>query len=109
MPIADGTIATHGATVELLIGVNLHKKDALQRVGFPAPERIRVVAQIDTGTSFSAIDHRVLSRLGITPIDKKEVRTPTTEVQKPLVFDQYVVSPENASTRGANATPLAMS
>lgn len=52
MPVANGAIVPlHGATLELLIGVNLLKRDALRRVNLPVPERIRIVAQIDTGTT----------------------------------------------------------
>jgi hypothetical protein len=93
MPVANGTIAPHrGATVELLIGVNISKRDALRRVCLPVPERIRVVAQIDTGSSYSAIDVEALARLDITPIDKIKVRTPVTAPQDAVEFDQYVVS-----------------
>ncbi|HWG47934.1 MAG TPA: hypothetical protein VN688_34545 [Gemmataceae bacterium] len=93
MPVANGTITPHrGATIELLIGVNVSKRDALVRVGSPVPERIRVMAQIDTGSSYSAIDVQTLTRLDITPIDKIKVRTPVTAPQDAVGFDQYVVS-----------------
>ena len=91
MPVANGAIVpVHGATLELLIGVNLLKRDALLRVNLPVPDRIRIVAQIDTGTTFSAIDHRVLTGLDLTPIDEKKVRTPATKQgEEPPDFDQF--------------------
>lgn len=93
MPVANGTIASHrGATVELLIGVNISKCDALRRVCSPVPERIKVTAQIDTGSSYSAIDVQALARLDIAPIDKINVRTPVAAPQDAVEFDQYVVS-----------------
>lgn len=93
MPISNGAIAPiHGATLELLIGVNLLRRDALRRVNLPVPERIRVVAQIDTGTALSAMDRRVLTGLDLTPTNEMRVRTPTSAEQEPSRFDQYVVS-----------------
>lgn len=93
MPIANGAIdPVHGATLELLIGVYLSKRDALRRVNLPVPERIRIVAQIDTGTALSAIDRRVLTGLDLTPLNEVKVRTPTGAEQEPSRFDQYVVS-----------------
>lgn len=94
MPVANGAIAPlHGATLEILIGVNLFKLEALQRVNLPVPDRIRILAQIDTGTAYSAIDHSVLTGLDLTPIDEKKVRTMATKQgQVPPDFDQFVVS-----------------
>jgi hypothetical protein len=80
-----------GAVVELLIGVNEARRRVLAKNNFPVPERIRVLAQVDTGSSFSAIDLGVLQRLDLRPIDTVRVRTPTPTDQ-PQAFEQYAVS-----------------
>ena len=93
MPVAHGIILPdRGATVELLIGVNISKRNALHRVGHQVPKRIRIMAQIDTGSAYSAIDVQTLAQLDITPIDKTKVRTPVAGPQEAVEFDQYVVS-----------------
>jgi hypothetical protein len=80
-----------GAVVELLIGVNEARREVLLRSGFPVPARVRVLAQIDTGTEFSAVDSSILARLDVRPIDSILVRTPDTTTE-PRAFQQYAVS-----------------
>jgi hypothetical protein len=91
MPILTRPLVPSGAVVELLVGVNEARREVLQRNSLPILERIRVPAQIDTGTAFSAIDAQVFQRLDIRPIDSILVRTPST-TEAPQSFPQYAVS-----------------
>ncbi len=91
MPYLTRSLVANGAVVELLIGVNESRREVLRRNGFPVPERIRVAAQVDTGTRFSAVDRQVLSRLDIQPVDTILVRT-TSTTEAPVPFRRYAVS-----------------
>src|SRR5690242_9719082 len=77
MPYQTLPLGTHDAVVELLVGVNVARRDNLTRSGFPVPPRRRVRAQVDTGTSFTAIDASVLASFGIGSTEVIEIRTPS--------------------------------
>src|SRR5438128_2577415 len=91
MPFLSRSLTGHGAVVELLVGVNQARREVLTRNGFPVPPRVPVLAQIDTGTTFSTVDGRVLQSLSIQPIDSVLVRTPGTR-DTPQSFNRYAVS-----------------
>jgi hypothetical protein len=91
MPVLTRPLAPNGAVVELLVGVNEARREVLQKNSFTVPERIRVPAQIDTGTEVSAIDAQVFKQLDIRPIDSVCVRTPST-AEASQSFPQYAVS-----------------
>src|SRR5262245_48649835 len=91
MPFVTGPLGANGAVVDLLVGVNEARREVLVRNGFPVPERVRVSAQIDTGTAPSAIDTQVLARLDLRPIASIQARTPSN-TETPQPFDQYAVS-----------------
>jgi hypothetical protein len=91
VPYVTRPLSEAGAVVELLIGVNEARRGALAKNHFPVPERIRVRAQVDTGSGFSAIDLDVLRRLDLRPINTVRVRTPSPTDQ-PQTFEQYAVS-----------------
>jgi hypothetical protein len=52
--------------------------------------RLRIPAQIDTGTEFSTVDVHVLEHLQINPIDEIDVRTPSP-TEGPRKFYRYPV------------------
>jgi hypothetical protein len=91
MPIFTGTLTPLGAVVEILVGVHEARREVLQRNNFPVPPRRRVRAQIDTGTTVTAIDEQVLRSLGALLIDRVAART-SSPTGEPQVFDQYAVS-----------------
>jgi hypothetical protein len=63
----------------------------LQKHGMPVPPRTRIPAQIDTGSSFSAIAPQALRDLGIDPIDDVLVRIPSAS-DAPQMFKPTPVS-----------------
>jgi hypothetical protein len=91
VPYVTRDLTRHGAVLDILVGVHMARRDRLRNAGFPVPSRIRVPAQIDTGTEFSTIDIRILANLQINPIDEIEVRTPSP-ADGPQRFDLYPVS-----------------
>jgi hypothetical protein len=80
-----------GAVVELVVGVHEARREVLQRNNLPVPPRRRVRAQIDTGTTFTAIDAQILRSLGVLLIDRVTART-SSPSGEPQIFDQYAVS-----------------
>ena len=49
MPIVAEGLTADGATVNLLVGVSLPRREVLERNRFPVPPRISVRAVLDTG------------------------------------------------------------
>ncbi len=91
MPIVHGPLTALGAVVELLVGVHKPRREVLERNHMPVPARQRVAAQIDTGTTFTAVDARVLRSLNTLLIDQVLVRT-SSPSGEPIRFDQHAVS-----------------
>jgi hypothetical protein len=91
MPVIDGPLGEHGAVLETLVGVDQVRGELLRKHQFAVPEAVRVFAQIDTGTRYSAVDGSVLEALDLRPVDTCLVRTPSTEEQ-PHEFSRFVVS-----------------
>jgi hypothetical protein len=91
MPIVSGPITELGAVVDLLVGVHGPRREVLERNKLPVPGRHRLRAQIDTGTTFTAVDAQVLRSLNLPVIDRVSVRTSST-TGEPQVFNQYAVS-----------------
>jgi hypothetical protein len=75
MPIVNGPLTEHGAIVELLVGVHEARRDVLRRNNFPVPPRQRVRAQIDTGTTFTAVNATALTALGLQHVNTVDVLT----------------------------------
>lgn len=91
MPIVNGTLSALGAVVDLHVGVHEARRDVLQRNQLPVPERRLVRAQIDTGTTLTVIDARVLRHLNVLLIDRLAVRTASLSGEA-QIFNQYAVS-----------------
>jgi hypothetical protein len=91
MPVLTDAVAPAGPIVELMVGVTEPRRDALLRVGFPVPARVRVRALIDTGTSITAIAPEVLYGLDLRSHGTLPVLTPSTGAT-PHECEQYDVS-----------------
>ncbi|MCI0461642.1 MAG: retropepsin-like domain-containing protein [Gemmataceae bacterium] len=91
MPVINGPVTAYGAVAELLVGVHEARRDVLVRNNLPVPARQRVSAQIDTGTTFTAVAAHVLQHLQVKVIDRVEVIT-SSPSGEPKTFDRYAVS-----------------
>lgn len=91
MPIINGTLSYHGAVVDLLVGVHEARRDVLKRNGFSVPKRRVLRAQIDTGTTFTAVEGTILEAMEIRVTNKVLVAnvSPTAE---PIEFNVCPVS-----------------
>jgi len=91
MPYVTLPLNPHGAVSELLVGVGERRRAVLERNNLPLPRRVRVSAQIDTGTPFTTFAPFVFERLEIKPIGSVSMRTPSTG-EGTWPFNQFVVS-----------------
>jgi hypothetical protein len=107
MPVLAGSLNEHGAVVDLLVGVHEERRAMLQKHGMPVPPRTRIPAQLDPGSSFSAIAPQILRDLGIDPIYDVLVRIPSTS-DAPQTFRQTPVSLVLDCPRGEMHLPLVM-
>jgi predicted aspartyl protease len=62
-----------------LICVSDPRQEALKKAGRPVPIPISVRALVDTGASCTCIDPAIIKRLGLSPIGKTQVHTPSTQ------------------------------
>jgi hypothetical protein len=93
-----------GATITVLVGVSRNRRRVLEKQHLPIPTPVPVRVEIDTGSALTGFVSAVFEPLGIKPIDKREVYTPSTEEGKPFVTDQYDVSLTLVS--GLNPVPI---
>jgi predicted aspartyl protease len=91
VPIINGPLTALGAVVAVQVGVHEARREVLERNNMPVPARQRVRAQIDTGTTFTAVDAQVLRHLNVLLIDRVTVRT-SSPTGDPQVFNRYAVS-----------------
>ena len=90
MPVVSGEILEGGPVVDLLIGVSGPRKEKLENVGLPVPQRVRVRAVIDTGSALTGIRPDALALLGIDPLDEITIATPSTWGTRALAFRYHV-------------------
>jgi hypothetical protein len=105
MPVVTRSLVSDGAVVELSVGVHEARRAMLQKHTLPVPSRIRVTAQLDTGTPVSAIAPHVLQRLNIQPIDTVPLRT-TSPTGEPVGFNVYPLSLALVAPDGEKLLPL---
>lgn len=74
----------HGPALQAEISIPSALANALQRGGLQIPVPRVGLALIDTGASTTAVDHQVLTGLGLTPTDVTQVATPSGVVQQPV-------------------------
>jgi hypothetical protein len=91
MPVINGLLSDLGAVVHLYVGVHEARRKVLLRNNIPVPHRHQIRAQIDTGTTFTAVNAQVLRALNVLLIDRILVRT-SSPSGEPLTFNQYAVS-----------------
>jgi len=91
MPLIGGDMTTDGAIITVLVGVSKLYRQRLTRSGQAIPKSIAVRAQIDPGSFATAFMPSVFANLGIKPIGKIAIRTPSTKPGEPSLCDQYDV------------------
>jgi hypothetical protein len=92
MPYLSGPVAGGWAVIDVLVGVSRSHHGQLLKHGSPVPAPVHVRALLDTGASLSAFAPRVFRELGISPVRKMEVLTPSTATAAPHLADLYDVS-----------------
>jgi hypothetical protein len=92
MPLISGEITREGAVIPVLVGVSRNRQKVLERNRLPVPEKIPVLAQIDTGSDISAFMPEVFEALDIRRIDEVPVRTPSTDPEELYKADLHDVS-----------------
>lgn len=80
-----------GPLIQVFVGVTSARAAELNKANLPIPNTFRASLLIDTGASCTALDHRVLAPLGLTPTGSTPVNTPTTG-SNPHSLDLYDVA-----------------
>jgi len=75
-----------------MIGVSPARKQVLLRNSLPVPSPVPVRATIDTGAYVSGFTPRVFSELGIDPVGRAKLITPSTPITEPHECDQFDIS-----------------
>jgi hypothetical protein len=91
MPVVNGPVTPRGAVVDILVGVSRARKETLERAGLAAPERVRVRAELDTGSGLTVLSEHLPLALGLGVIGKVQALT-TSGGETPHEYDQYLVS-----------------
>lgn len=73
------------------LGVSTARRVVLEKQGSKIPQPVTVQGIIDTGATNTCIDPSVVKSLGLAPIGKADITTPSTG-KNPAIFDQYDVS-----------------
>src|SRR5262245_44317441 len=92
MPIVSGEITKEGAIIDVMVGGSKARRSALQRLELPVPPRMAVRVQLDTGSFATGFMPEVFETLGIQPIDRVAIRTPSTRRGESCLVDQFDVN-----------------
>jgi hypothetical protein len=92
MSYVKGSLVNGWAIVDVLIGASRTHQVVLRKHESVVPQAVHVRALLDTGASISGFSPRVFQELGISPITKMDVLTPSTPSNKPHICDVYDVS-----------------
>jgi hypothetical protein len=91
MPIIHGDILTEGPVIDVMVGVSQPRWRLLQENNLPVPKPVTVRALIDTGASISGFSPRVFTDLGVSPVGKITIYTPSTSPDLPHECNLYDV------------------
>lgn len=80
-----------GPLVQVLVGVSMHKRQALLDAGLAVPQFVIGTFLIDTGASATCIDPDLVAQLGLVQSGSVQVQTPTTGTSV-AICAQYDVS-----------------
>ena len=93
MPLVSGPISpTHGAVVDLIVGVSKNRRKRLQSAGLPIPAPINVRTIIDTGSALTGFRSVVFAQLQVSHFAIIPVRTTSTQPGQPHQAKQFDVS-----------------
>ena len=101
--IGRANLTTEGPIVDLLLVVGKGAEDALKRDGNSVPEPLKIIAMIDTGASGTVIQEGLAAKLGLTPIGKEKISTPSSTGLECFVYDVRLVFPNNTGVEGVRA------
>jgi hypothetical protein len=91
VPIIHLPMTADCAIIQVLIGVNNARFQALRAVNQPQPPPITVPMLVDTGSSGCCVGQGILAPLGLAPTGRISLHTATTG-GNPVACDQYDVS-----------------
>jgi predicted aspartyl protease len=91
MPYLDAQIGQDGPTIDVAIGVSIHRASALRANNQNPPQPVIARALIDTGASGTVIDRSLSALLGLVPTGTVSVHTPSTQ-GVPYTCNQYDIS-----------------
>ncbi len=77
-----GTLTVHGPTIPVQVDVPSALAQAMNVTGQQIPQGIPGRALIDTGASITAVDAGIISQLGVPPVSRARVLTPSGEAEQ---------------------------
>ena len=81
MPVVTAQVSdlrAIGAIIDVEIGPSASTIQGMQRAGVAVPLPIKISALIDTGSSRSAIQSGLPQKLGLSPVDRQLINTPSS-------------------------------
>jgi hypothetical protein len=91
MPYINARLDRRSAIIDVLVGVSVKREGVLRRNKLPVPDRIPVRALIDTGSDLTGFSPWLFTTLGISPIAKTRLWTPSTPSDAPFEADEFDV------------------
>jgi len=91
MALVTGDITQHGAIVGVFVGVSQSYAAQLRVRNHPVPPPLGVRAEVDTGSFYTIFQTATLRALGLEPVRRVLVATPSTQPGQPAEADQYHV------------------
>jgi hypothetical protein len=88
----SGSITDNGAVIDVFVGVGRARRAFLERRHFLIPPKIRLRAQLDTGSAVTGFTPAVFAQLGTPRIDVVPIRTPSTTPGSPHYAPMYEVT-----------------
>ncbi|MFO0799194.1 MAG: hypothetical protein U0804_17130 [Gemmataceae bacterium] len=92
MPLINGFIYPGGPIIVVLVGVGSLRRRLFIKHSLPVPDPIPLRVLIDTGSSHTLFSLRVFRELGLSPVGKELLLTPSTPANEPHLCDLYDTS-----------------
>ena len=92
MSIITGRLAPTGAIVDLFVGVSSRLVRVMRTQKLKVPETVHLRVLIDTGSTVSGFSPWVFESLGLKPVTRQRVYTPSTTPNEPHERDFFDVA-----------------